>query len=155
VSFFISSFRASALVTLVTLATGCGGGDMPADRSSDVSVGTEDARYLPALVDDEGLPMPAVAMIVPADAAAQTRDQRYASHLQADRLRSALGSSALTVDLLHDDAAAFDTVVAARADGATRGHRAVFVTASDLRLGAAFADRLATAGVENVWLVTQ
>lgn len=154
-SSFTSGFRASALAAFVTLATACGGGGIHADRSSDASVASDDRRFLPPLVDDDGLPMPAVALVVPDDPAARTREHRYASRLQADRLRSALGSRALTVDLQHDDAATFDAVVAARADDGTRAYGAVFVIASDLRLGAAFADRLATAQVENVWLVTQ
>ena len=149
-SFIEISFRACALAACVTLSTACVDDGAHAGRS--LADAAEPSRSLPARVDDEGLAMPAVAMLVPTDPLAQTRDRRYASRVQADRLRSALGSRALTVELAYDDASAFDAVVGARDRGELD---AVLITAADPRVGAAFADRLSTAGVGAVWLVTQ
>ena len=152
VSFLVSGFRISALAACLSVLAACGGGDGDLGHSSSAA---DDARYLPTLVDDEGLAMPSVSTVEPTDNAAHTRDRRYASREQAERLSDALGTSAMTVELSRDDAAIFDSVVQAHANRAAREQGAVFVRASDLRLGAAFVDRLAAAGVENVWLVTQ
>lgn len=152
VSFLVSGLRISAVAACVSVLAACGGGDGDVGRSS---AAVDDAPYLPTLVDDDGFAMPFVATVEPTDNAAHTRDRRYASREQAARLSDALGTNAMTVELSRDDAATFDSVVKAQTNRAAQAQGAVFVRATDLRLGAAFVDRLAAAGVENVWLVTQ
>jgi hypothetical protein len=117
------------------------------------------AETATALLDDNGLPMPADPRAVPSDAAARTRAGRYASAAQAELLQRALADAVIRVDI-----ECCGIQAAEQALGIAYGMQAahdlpdsapVLVRAADLRLGAAIANRLSDAGYSQVWLVTR
>jgi len=150
---------ASAIATialfaaLATSLAACGGG---ADAGGETAAPASSAQVVAPLVDDEGQAQPVAFR--PADAAAWTRNGRYASHAQADQLVAALGDDLVDVDVgcCGEDAAqrALGMVWALQAAHDTPAARMrVIVRGENLRLAAAVVNRLLDGGLRDVWLV--
>jgi len=151
---------ASAIATialaaaLTTSVTACGGG---ADAGGDTAAAASSSTQVVApLVDDEGQAQ--AAAFRPADAAAWTRNGRYASGAQADQLAWASGDELVDVDVgcCGEDAAerALGMVWALQAAHDTPASRLrVIVRGRNLRLAAAVVNRLLDSGLRDVWLV--
>ena len=137
------------------LFAACGGGGGDEDHSS--SAASTDASALTAatLLDDDGGVMPPDPRAVPEDAAAVgAHARRYATATQASNLQRALGREVQLIEVgCCGDVAVAHAIAAARAQGAGP-HRAVLVSGSDARLGAAVVDVLIAAGLDRVWWVS-
>jgi hypothetical protein len=150
---------ASAIATialaaaLTTFVTACGGG---ADAGGETTPAASSTQVVAPLVDDEGQAQ--AAAFRPADAAAWTRNGRYASGAQADQLAWASGDELVDVDVgcCGEDAAerALGMVWALQAAHDTPASRLrVIVRGRNLRLAAAVVNRLLDSGLRDVWLV--
>jgi hypothetical protein len=148
-----SSLRLAVVAATATWAlAGCGGG---LDASGEPAV----ARGIAPLLDHEGGVMPSDPQAVPADPAARTRRQQYATVAQAEMLMHALPGDviALQVDCCGDDAThlAVLTAYGLQAAQDLTDSAPVLVHGSDLRQAAIVADRLAEKGMTRVFLVTR
>jgi hypothetical protein len=141
---------AALLLVLLAACGGSQGGDEAEASGSTATAATP-------LLDDDGQLMPSA--VVPADARARTRAGHYATPEQAQALKRALGDRVLEVDV--DTAGGGDPELAV---GIAWGVQAaeelgnaapVLVHASDPRLAADAAERLALAGHQRVIVVLQ
>lgn len=155
-----------ATVLVASLLAGCGGGDAE-HGAAEAARTAQPQGVLPAvsdpvalLFDDEGEVMPSAPAAVPAQADARTRSARYATHSQAAQLVSALGATALVVDMPpgRDPQSLLDTVVPGvleqRAARALSLDAPVLVRGPEPPLAAAAVDRIERAGFSRVFLVT-
>lgn len=154
----LSLLTLACAAAMALMVLGACGGD-PGDPG-DAAAAPEAAapRVVAPLLDDDGSFAATAARAQPADAAAWTREGRYATEAQARQLAEALGASALQVEVECCGGDAVD-----RAVGMVWGLQAaddlpastpVLVRSADLRLAAAAANRLASGGLTHVWLVT-
>ena len=148
------------LLTLLSAALlpACGGDSGEADvQQTDTAA---HVQVVSALLDDEGRVMPSDPAAVPADPGAKTRAGHYATAAQAEQLERAMTNAAMStqVDSGFDAATAADlavlTVYGLQAAHDLDPHAPVLVRGADLRLGAAFVNRLQDNGFTRVFLVT-
>jgi hypothetical protein len=137
---------------------GCGGGQPADDTRADVHA-VAAAATVPALVDDQGLPMPPVAEAVPADAGARTRSTGYATPAQAQAMEDAMGADLMSIDVgccsLEGADLAVLMVYGQQAARDLPSSAPVLVSGTDQRFAATVAQRLADAGFSRVWLVVR
>jgi len=136
----------AAMLFSTALAVGACGGGQSAEPAS-----LHDSA--PALLDDEGLPMPTHPSAWP-PGVAQDSARRYATAAQAADLRRALGAAVTTVEVACCGDAAVERAVIAALGPAGTLPKALLLEAGDAGLAAAAADRLRGLGLEHVWVVS-
>ncbi len=153
----------AALALATALLAGCGGGvdevELQPETSALASAHDAGHARVNALLDDEGQPRPSDPQAVPADPAARTHAQRYASATQADDLQRALGDDAVRITLpccRAAEAAAAQAQLVAWAERAlaSPAPHAVLIASEDLRAAARLADGIEAAGLGPVWVIT-
>lgn len=160
--FGVAAVALAASVAALALAaglSGCGGVVDAPQEAALPRAETPAAAVVAPLFDDDGAPAFGDARGRPLDAAAWTRDGRYASAAQARQLAQALGDDGLLdVEVGCCGIEAVDQAVGI-AWGLQAAHdlpsrTPVLVRGADLRLAAAAANRLSNGGLSMVWLVT-
>lgn len=140
------------LALVAPLLASCGGGIDDADNGAGV-------RVVGTLLADDGSVMPSDPQAEPADPAARTRRQQYATVQQAAMLADALGRAVtrLTVDCCTVDGRemALLKAHALQAAGDLPATALVLVDGADTRQAAAVANWLEDAGMTHVFLVTR
>lgn len=144
-----------ALVVAAILAA-CGG--TPVASESAASSGAGQARVIQPLFDDDGNPAATDPAALPADPAL-LQNGHYATAAQARLLLDSTGARAveIAVDCCGNEPDQIG-LVSMWIDEVSSGLPAstpVLVRGSDLRLAALAANRIASGGLANVWLVTQ
>jgi hypothetical protein len=159
-SIFRQAF-AAAVAACALSACGGGGEEFTASSSSSRSdaalAPTSTTASIPTLLDDQGEAMPSSTR--PADAAAWTSNNRYATRAQAQQLARSMGDDLLPVEVDCCGVAAIDTAVGIvwalqAASNRSSASTYVLIGGKDQRLAAATVNRLLEGGLRNVWLVT-
>lgn len=135
-------------------STGCGDGSAPTPTEAV----QQRQGFVTPLLDDNGQAQSVTPDARPADAAAWTRNGRYATRAQAEQLLNARGDGVLQVQVGCCGHEAIDTAAGVawglQAAQQLSNQTPVLVQGEDLRLAAATANRLLEGGLVNVWLVT-
>lgn len=147
---------ATLLGALCAGTTACGGGD----NTGRAGLESEQAALSAApLIAGDGTVLPTDPQAFPADPSVRTQQRRYATRQQAGALEQAMSGDVLVLNVDCCGAAMAEQGVNI-AFGIQAGHDysddvPVLVGSTDLRTAAMVVDRLATAGMSRVWLVTQ
>jgi hypothetical protein len=157
---------ASAAAVVLTTLGACGGNPdaaaalklaAPSSMSS-VSDAPAVASVRPLQFDDDGNFVASDPHPQPVDGGAQTHADDHADVAQARQLAQALGVQVMEIDLECCDSHALDRIVGLvwglqAAHGLPAG-TPVLLRSTDLDMAAAVAERLASGGLINVWVVT-
>lgn len=156
-------FRLAAVVPLALFAAAmlaaCGGADSTTGDADTGAATTARSEFVAPLFDDDGNSLPVVPAARPADSGVRMNNGRYATSAQARLLMEVRKADVLEIDVSCCGIEAVDfAVVSVWIDQLARSlpdSAPVFVRGSDLRLAALAANRIASGGLANTWLVTQ
>jgi hypothetical protein len=143
---------------IAAILAACGGPEDPEAGSSEPAAQPQ-AIVVQPLLDDNGIPSATNPAARPADPGISVANGRYATAAQAELLMEALGADAVEVTVpccvTEVDRIGLLSMWIDEVASSLPESTAVLVRGSDVRLAALAANRIASGGLPNVWLVTQ